>query len=523
MHIKKLSVQSFGKIKNRSFEFEPGLNIVFGNNESGKTTLLSFVRYMLFGFHGRRSESNLTQEEKFLPWDNTAINGSMDFVYDGNEYITSRTNGVRKECVTLNNTLGSKSFEGINPGEEIFGIDETAFMRTYCLSSSSGIFGAVKNDNILIRLSNLSSRGNEDVSYDKVNCAIMAEKKNTVKRLDDISIEIKDRKSLVEKQASAKERLKLLSSQLYEADSSIVSMRQSVNDKDRQNELFDNLNDTYKALRFSQIIKLLLLVLFVVLTIVFAVSDLFDITFVWLFSSFAVIDALLMIPARIRMLSIEKKLKTTQQDAYIYTGDTKEDIARTEEMRNNLLKEIGVIEAELDTGFSCEELNSDIQLLNEEKAELEKKIAVIDKAKYLLDLSYEELKNVFVPALNRRASEIFSHLMGYKYNDVIITDTFEILVKSEDRYRVSKYFSTATSELMYFSLRLALCEIIGEKESLPVFLDDCFASLDDDRVRIALEFLAEYTKNGRQIVFFTCHGREFKILSSLENVNVIMI
>ena len=148
---------------------------------------------------------------------------------------------------------------------------------------------------------------------------------------------------------------------------------------------------------------------------------------------------------------------------------------------------------------------------------------MIDKAKYLLDLSYEELKNVFVPALNRRASEIFSHLMGYKYNDVIITDTFEILVKSEDRYRVSKYFSTAVSELMYFSLRLALCEIIGEKESLPVFLDDCFASLDDDRVRIALEFLAEYTKNGRQIVFFTCHGREFKILSSLENVNVIMI
>ena len=131
------------------------------------------------------------------------------------------------------------------------------------------------------------------------------------------------------------------------------------------------------------------------------------------------------------------------------------------------------------------------------------------------------MKNVFAPELNKRASEIFAGLTGNKYDDVIVTDSFEIKIKEAYEYKSSLYYSRATLELMYISLRLALCDILEKEEKHTIFLDDCFSALDDERVKIALKFLADYSSGERQVVFTTCHGRELEILSATEGVNVI--
>ncbi|MBQ8525141.1 MAG: AAA family ATPase [Clostridia bacterium] len=523
MNINKLTIQSFGKLNNRSFELSDGFNVVYGDNESGKTTIVSFIKYMLFGFHGRRSESNLIPEEKYSPWDNTAISGSMDFTYCGHDYITARSNGVRREYSTLNNTLGAKSFDGINPGEEIFGIDEAAFCRTYCLSAASGVFSAAKNDDIIIRLSNLKSSGDETVSYEKVNARLMSDKKKTLEEIRRKGDEIMELRRTLERIRAWDERLKTLSSQLYDTDSDIAGMRRTLSDTDKKNEQYEQLNESYSSLRLYQILKAVIFVLLMVLTCVLLFSSAFEPIFAVVTGAAAVVDILFMIPSRIRMARIERALAKSDMDAPIYSEDVKSHIERTESRKNDILKEMGAIESKLEQEYDYDDVCSNIDLLTEEKHELEKKLEVIEKAKSILDISYEELKNIFVPELNKRASEIFSALSGYKYNDVIVTDTFEILVKNEERYRSSKYFSTAILELMYFSLRLALCELIGGDEKLPVFLDDCFTSLDDRRVCTALEFLTEYAKDGRQIVFFTCHGREFRYLSGIDSVNIITV
>ena len=38
MRIKKIRIRNFGQFHNREFTFAPGLNVVYGENESGKTT-----------------------------------------------------------------------------------------------------------------------------------------------------------------------------------------------------------------------------------------------------------------------------------------------------------------------------------------------------------------------------------------------------------------------------------------------------------------------------------------------------
>ena len=69
MRILNLHISGFGKLQNQDFSFSPGLNVVYGHNEAGKSTLHTFIRGMLFGIEkqrGRASKNDLYS--KYEPW-----------------------------------------------------------------------------------------------------------------------------------------------------------------------------------------------------------------------------------------------------------------------------------------------------------------------------------------------------------------------------------------------------------------------------------------------------------------------
>ena len=49
MIIRKLNIKNFGKVHDKTLEFSPGINVLYGENESGKTTIHTFIKSMLFG------------------------------------------------------------------------------------------------------------------------------------------------------------------------------------------------------------------------------------------------------------------------------------------------------------------------------------------------------------------------------------------------------------------------------------------------------------------------------------------
>ncbi|WP_434383749.1 AAA family ATPase [Melittangium boletus] len=53
LRIDVLRIQGFGHFTNAEWELRPGLNLLYGPNEAGKSTLLAFLRGMLFGFDAR--------------------------------------------------------------------------------------------------------------------------------------------------------------------------------------------------------------------------------------------------------------------------------------------------------------------------------------------------------------------------------------------------------------------------------------------------------------------------------------
>lgn len=73
MQIKELQINNFGKLKNKSIEFENGINVISGKNESGKSTLLKFITSMLYGISKNKNGKRISDYDKYMPWSERRI------------------------------------------------------------------------------------------------------------------------------------------------------------------------------------------------------------------------------------------------------------------------------------------------------------------------------------------------------------------------------------------------------------------------------------------------------------------
>ena len=88
MKIKHLDITHFGKFHDRQIELAPGINIIYGQNETGKSTVHSFIGCMLFGAEKLRGRgAGKDTYSRFQPWGGSgAYAGSMTFTYGDSTY-----------------------------------------------------------------------------------------------------------------------------------------------------------------------------------------------------------------------------------------------------------------------------------------------------------------------------------------------------------------------------------------------------------------------------------------------------
>lgn len=92
MRLTYLGIQHFGKLKDREIFLKDGINVIYGSNESGKSTLHAFIRGMLFGMQRYRGRASKTDPyTKYEPWDRPAdYAGSMCFQAGEKEFRMER-------------------------------------------------------------------------------------------------------------------------------------------------------------------------------------------------------------------------------------------------------------------------------------------------------------------------------------------------------------------------------------------------------------------------------------------------
>lgn len=74
-----------------------------------------------------------------------------------------------------------------------------------------------------------------------------------------------------------------------------------------------------------------------------------------------------------------------------------------------------------------------------------------------------------------------------------------------------EHFSSGTIDQAYFSLRVAIAEIISNGNCIPIIMDDSLMRYDKIRLEKILNFLINYKKDSFQSIIFTCHGTVAKL------------
>ncbi len=174
MEINKIKINSYGKLKNKEIDLKNNLNIIYGENESGKSTLLKFILNIFYGASRNKKGKEISDFEKYKPWDSQEYSGKLVYELDNqNKYEIYRE--FNKKNPTIFNEKGeeiSKQFNiDKNKGSEFF-FEQTQISEEMLLATSIAMQQEIKieknSQNILIqKISNLVETGEDNISYKK--------------------------------------------------------------------------------------------------------------------------------------------------------------------------------------------------------------------------------------------------------------------------------------------------------------------------------------------------------------------
>ena len=195
--------------------------------------------------------------------------------------------------------------------------------------------------------------------------------------------------------------------------------------------------------------------------------------------------------------------------------------ARSAELRRGISRKEGEIAAMGDPMVVATELEE----LRSRRAELMEQYEALSLAISTLREANDEMQQRFSPALARRAGEIMSALTDGKYTSLSFSRELDAAARrAEDTMSHEKAFlSQGTADQLYLALRLAICELaLPEEDPCPLILDDALVNFDEKRLDAALALLRKIAEK-RQVLLFTCHGRErarFALDSSVTQITL---
>lgn len=169
MIIKQLHIISFGMIKDKYVDFSDGLNVIEGNNETGKSTISAFIRFIFYGL-------DKAGRDKYISWGASGCYGTLTLDSEGQEYRIERElfNGKTKDRITIVNSNGEILNTDKAPWELFVCVPENIFVNTLF---TGDLGSAVGGQGLPEAIENIVFSADEAVST-----------KKALKRLDDSRI-----------------------------------------------------------------------------------------------------------------------------------------------------------------------------------------------------------------------------------------------------------------------------------------------------------------------------------------------
>lgn len=174
MIIESIHIECFGRLTDLSCAFDERLNIIEGENESGKSTLAAFIRYMLYGFTGRAGGLELAEKKKRINWEKGRAAGSMTVRVGDHRYL------IERSTILITGTRGRETYRDIgsiidlenrmplsgneSAGERFLAVPETVFMNTAFVSQVGARIGGTELNEAI---ENLLFSGDESLNVQR--------------------------------------------------------------------------------------------------------------------------------------------------------------------------------------------------------------------------------------------------------------------------------------------------------------------------------------------------------------------
>lgn len=554
MRIDRLHLHDFGQFHEKDITLAPGINVICGANEAGKTTMKDFIVDMFYGIDKSRGiGARFDHYEKRKPINGTAFSGGMEVVAAEGDYLIER-NFSRQEKKTVVRDLDSGREIVLQEPNSLMGTvihtDKSTYLNTLCIGQMEAATDREIADRLNNYIVNMASSKTGDIDAVSAIMELKNKKKSfsnkeLEQKLQEMTAKLTLDRDFDSEIAAVKEEYKRVEASMedkspkqlqftpiknraaeaYESDEEEVQEeepKEPLTKREKDIQMLSNMGK--RSILDNAFLLLFLSLVFIALFVGIAYLIPVNIPQVKMgIMGFGIALVLLttiqMFIRRAQLYRLLEELEIEKGFEEAKTGSLDGEGQR--ELVNRLsdlkVKEEGI----LNERRNQEQLLAELTKIKEQIAANDIETAALDLAiKTIQDLS-EEIYDSFGSVLNQQVSEIISRITNNKYSEVKIDDQLKVMVKSGSSFISMDYLSTGTIEQIYLALRLSIANVLIAEE-LPIIIDDIFVTYDDQRLYETLSCLGEYLN--RQIIIFTTNQKIQEIFAGLGvNSNYIVI
>lgn len=258
MKIEKIKINNFGNLQKKEINLKK-INIIFGKNESGKSTLLNFIINILYNISKNKNGKNISDYEKYFPWNKEEFSGKIIYKLDNNKkYEVYRNfNEKNPEIFDENGNNISNKFNidkrlGNLFSMEQLKIDRDTMMSTVVASQNETKINGEKQNLLIQKVANLAESGDEEVSYKKsINTLdkLLLTEVGTNKSQDrPINI---SRKNIIEYKNKLEE-IKNIEELKYEIEEKNKELKNEINIEKNNKNIYEAIRDVLEKNKFEE-------------------------------------------------------------------------------------------------------------------------------------------------------------------------------------------------------------------------------------------------------------------------------
>lgn len=492
LEIRQAKIKNFGKFHNKTVDFSSGINLIYGENESGKTTLYHFIKSMFFGIEKQRGKAaQFDPYHLYEPWENPSYyEGELRFLAGERSFRLERGfhKNYKKESLINEEDAEELSLEQGDLLQILDGLNESVFRNTLAI----GQLKSEPDEELANELKNytagFSSSGDGGVNVSAALTKLtklkkeQEAKKRELERNRQLKISGINKEYEYIQEDLAKKRIQLKEYHgLHKEKEDVLLDRKRVYDEQSKKK------------------RLVLMVL----TILLALTGL---VFLQPFIMKIVVSVIGVALVCFILLILPK----LEQDKSVTLKDADSELNRLLGATTTLKEDIQDKEVQLS---NIKEVLEELKQSSYEESKIEIEIKAFEMAYDSIQEASLLLRQEVSSNLNKKASQILAFITDDKYQDLRMDDTIATRLNTKDKIIYKEQVSKGTADEINFSVRMAFLDLFFQEEKMPVILDDAFVMYDDKRLAKVLQYL--YLEK-RQVLLFTCHTREERLMKQLE-------